>query len=591
MDSLPFHHDSHETGSAHNTKSLDLDELRKHSHMVIDFIVDYYQNIEKYPVLSQVKPGYLRACIPDSAPCDPEPMSTILKDVHNHIIPGLTQWQSPNFLAYFSATTSTAAFLGEMLTTGFNVVGFSWVSSPAATELENIVMDWLADMLQLPKSFHFSGNGGGVIHGSTTEAIVCTMKAARDQMLSRIGSENLGKLVVYGSDQTHSTLQKSSQVVGINMNNFRAIKTTKSSGFALSPEMLRSTITSDLEKGLVPLYLCPSIGTTATTAVDPLEALCHVAKEYGVWVHVDAAYAGSACICPEFRHFIDGVEGVNSFSFAPHRWLFTGLDCCCLWVQNPSVLVNSLETNPEILRNKVSDSKQVTDYKDWQLALGRRFRALKLWLVVRSYGVANLRNFIRSHVNIAKTFEGLVRMDKRFEIVVPRNFSLVCFRISPSALISSDEDGDGIGIVNEVNRKLLEAINASGKTYMTHAVVGGIYLLRCAIGATLIEEKHIVEVWRVVQDHAQAILISAHAYRCPTSSDLPLSKHRVLFEVPRKYLRIHLTIFQDTLPGLDKNLLTTSTARVVSDLVQTIAYIKLHTTEAYGIVVIFSSFI
>ncbi|PRQ55467.1 putative aromatic-amino-acid transaminase [Rosa chinensis] len=505
MGNLPFHHDSHETTSAPITKSLDPEELRKYGHMVVDFIADYYQNIEKYPVLSRVQPGYLRKCLPDSAPYDPEPISTILKDVQDHIVPGLTHWQSPNFFAYFSSTASTAGFLGEMLTTGLNVVGFNWVSSPAATELENIVMDWLADMLQLPKSFHFSGNGGGVLHGSTCEAIVCTMAAARDQMLRRIGSENLGNLVVYGSDQTHSTLQKASQILGINMENFRAIKTTKSTEFALSPEMLRLTISSDLEEGLVPLFVCATIGTTATTAIDPLEALCHVAKEYGVWVHVDGAYAGSACICPEFRHFIDGVEGANSFTFNPHKWLFTGMDCCCLWVKNPSALVLSLSTNPEFLRNTASNSKQVVDYKDWQIALSRRFRALRVWLVLRSYGVANLRNFIRSHVKMAKTFEGLVRMDKRFEIVVPRDFSLVCFRISPSALISRDEDGE-IGMINEVNCKLLDAINASGKAYMTHAVVGGIFLLRCAIGATLTEEKHIVQAWKVVQDHAQAIL-------------------------------------------------------------------------------------
>jgi tyrosine decarboxylase len=372
---------------------------------------------------------------------------------------------------------------------------------------KNIVMDWLADMLQLPKSFHFSGNGGGVLQGSTCEAIVCTMAAARDQMLSQIGHENLGKLVVYGSDQTHSALKKASQIVGINAENFRAIKTTKSTEFALPPELLRSTICSDIAKGLVPLFLCDTMGTTATTAIDPLGELCDVAKDYGMWVHVDAAYAGSACICPEFRHFINGVEGANSFSFNAHKWFFTTLDCCCLWVKNPSALVNSLSTNPEYLRNKASDSMQVVDYKDWQIALSRRFRALKLWLVLRSYGVANLRNFIRDHVKMAKVFERLVGKDERFDIVVPRNFAMVCFRISPSAIRKApSDDDDENGIINNVNRKLLEAINASGNVYMTHAVVGGMYLLRCAIGATLTEGKHILMAWKVVQEHANAIL-------------------------------------------------------------------------------------
>ncbi|KAK9936869.1 hypothetical protein M0R45_013691 [Rubus argutus] len=508
MASHPLHRVPQETSSAHLTKALDPKELRREGHMIVDFIADYYENIEKHPVLSQVQPGYLRKRLPESAQYDPEPISTILRDVQDHIVPGLTHWQSPNFFAYFSSTASTAGILGEMLSTGFNVVGFNWVSSPAATELENIVMDWLADMLQLPKSFHFSGNGGGVLHGSTCEAIVCTMAAARDQMLSQIGRENLGKLVVYGSDQTHSALKKASQIVGINAENFRAIKTTKSTEFALPPELLRSTICSDIAKGLVPLFLCDTMGTTATTAIDPLGELCDVAKDYGMWVHVDAAYAGSACICPEFRHFLDGVESANSVSFNPHKWLFTGLDCCCLWVKSPSALINSLSTNPEFLRNKASDSKQVVDYKDWQIALSRRFRALKLWLVLRSYGVANLRNFIRGSVEMAVIFEGLVKMDKRFEIFVPRKFSLVCFRISPSALSINDDDGDANGMI-----KLLEAINASGKAYMTHAVVGNIYVLRCAIGATLTEEKHIHMAWEAVQDHAQAILISSPCKR------------------------------------------------------------------------------
>ncbi|BBH01141.1 Pyridoxal phosphate-dependent transferases superfamily protein [Prunus dulcis] len=523
MGSLEFEHPQ-ENNSAHMTTSpLDPEEFRRQGHMVIDFIADYYKTIEKYPVLSQVQPGYLKKRLPESAPYDPEPIETILQDVQDHIVPGLTHWLSPNHFGYFPAAISTAAFLGEMLTTGFNVVGFNWMASPAATELETIVMDWLGDMLKLPKSFLFSGNGGGVLQGTTCEAIVCTMAAARDQMLSQIGRENIGKLVVYGSDQTHSALQKASQIVGIHPKNFRAIETTTSTSFALSPGVLKSTICSDIEAGLVPLFLCATVGTTAITAVDPLGPLCEVAKEHDMWVHVDAAYAGSACICPEFQYFIDGVEGADSFSLNAHKWFFTTLDCCCLWVKNPSALVSSLSTNPEFLRNKATDSKQVVDYKDWQIALSRRFKAIKLWLVLRSYGVGNLRNFLRSHVKMAKIFEGLVGMDKRFEIVAPRHFSLVCFRVSPSAISKanrslSDHDNGKLkahnyellnGVkcaVNEVNSKLLEAINGSGLVYMSHAVVGGMYVLRCAIGASLTEEKHVAMAWKVVQEHADAIL-------------------------------------------------------------------------------------
>ncbi|KAF3450354.1 hypothetical protein FNV43_RR06434 [Rhamnella rubrinervis] len=492
---------------------LDSNEFRKKAHMMVDFIADYYENIEKYPVLSQVAPGYLKNVLPKSAPYCPEPIESILKDVQEHIVPGLTHWQSPNFFAYFPANSSIAGFLGEMLATGFNVVGFNWVSSPAASELESIVIDWLGQMLVLPKSFLFSGGGGGVIHGSSCEAILCTLLTARDLVLNTIGSDSIGKLVVYCSDQTHSAFQKASQIAGIHSRNFRAIKTTRSTSFALSPHLLRSTICSDIEDGLIPLYLCATVGTTSTAAVDPLGSLCNVTKDYGMWVHVDAAYAGSACICPEFHHFIDGVEGANSFSFNPHKLLFTMLDCCCLWVKDSNALIKSLSTSPEYLRNKATDSKQVVDYKDWQISLSRRFRAMKLWIVLRSYGVEKLRNVLRSNVALAKLFEELVATDNKFEIVAPRKFSLVCFRISPSAIskakssiIFNSKSETNKSYINEINNKLLESINSSGGLYMTPTVVEGVFVLRCAIGATLTQEAHVRMAWNVIKKHADVIL-------------------------------------------------------------------------------------
>ncbi|CAI0407351.1 unnamed protein product [Linum tenue] len=314
--------------------------------------------------------------------------------------------------------------------------------------------------------------------------------AARDQKLAEIGKDKIGKLVVYCSDQTHCALQKAAKVVGIRPGNVRAVATTRAAAFALSPDSLESAVLADVEMGWVPLFLCATIGTTSTTAVDPLKPLCHVAKEYGMWVHVDAAYGGSACICPEFRHVIDGVEGADSFSLNAHKWFFTTLDCCCLWVKNPDALKRSLSTNPEYLRNQASDSGGVIDYKDWQLTLSRRFRSLKLWMVLRSYGVANLRSFLRGHVAMAKAFEKLVAGDDRFEVVVPRRFAMVCFRMSAN---------------NLMNKKLLERVNGSGRVFMTHALVGGIYLLRFAVGSTLTEAEHVMEAWKVIQEHADAI--------------------------------------------------------------------------------------
>ena len=498
---------------------LDSEEFRRQGHMFVDFMAEYYKNIDKYPVRSQVEPGYLKKRLPESAPYSPESVETILQDVQEHIVPGITHWQSPNYFAYFPATSSVAGIVGEMLSSGFNVVGLDWISSPAAVELENIVMDWLGQMLDLPKSFLFSGNGGGVIQGTTCEALLCTLTAARDRVLKKIGRENISKLVVYSSDQTHCAFQKAAQIVGIDRKNIRAIKTTKSSSYGLSAESVLSQINLDVEAELIPLFLCATVGTTAITAVDPLKPLCDVAKQFGIWVHVDAAYAGSACICPEFRHFIDGVECVDSFSFNPHKWLFTTLDCCCLWVKDPSCLLSTLSTNPQYLKNEATDQEpkeQEVGYKDWQITLCRRFRSLKLWVVIRNFGVANLRNFIRSHVGMAKLFERLVTSDKRFEVAFPRNFSLVCFRVTPSAVMDklrtkykngtydqyrqfSEEER-----TNEFNRELLESINVSGKVFMTHAIVGGIYVLRFAAGNSMTMESHVRAAWMVVQEHLEA---------------------------------------------------------------------------------------
>ncbi|KAE8679972.1 Tyrosine/DOPA decarboxylase 3 [Hibiscus syriacus] len=478
---------------------LNPEEFRKQAHEMVDFIADYFQNIESYPVLSQVQPGYLRANLPENAPERPEPFETILKDVQNQIIPGMTHWLSPNFFAFFPSTVSTAGFLGEMLCTCFNSVGFNWLASPAATELEMTVMDWLADMLKLPESFMFQGTGGGIIHNTTSEAVIVTLIAARDKALDLIGSDDVNKLVVYASDQTHSTFAKACKIVGIPPTNIRLIPTTLAGGFSLSPSELRMAVETDVASGLVPVYLCLNLGTTSTTAIDPIEPLACVAKEHGMWVHVDAAYAGSACICPEFRHHLNGIELVDSLSLSPHKWLLTFLDCCCLWVQNPNSLVKALSTNPEYLRNKQSESDSVVDFKDWQLGTGRRFKSLRLWLIFRSYGVVNLQTHIRSDVRMAKMFEGLVRSDPRFEIVVPREFGLVCFRFYPGENCGSEYS-------KMLNRKLLDWVNSTGRVYMTHTKVGGVYVLRFAVGATLTDDRHVAAAWELIKEGADALL-------------------------------------------------------------------------------------
>ncbi|XP_010470706.1 PREDICTED: tyrosine decarboxylase 1-like isoform X2 [Camelina sativa] len=425
-------------------------------------------------------------------------MDQVLDDFRTKILPGVTHWQSPSFFAYYPANSSVAGFLGEMLSVGLGIIGFSWITSPAATELEMIVLDWLAKLLNLPEQFLSKGNGGGVIQGSASESILVVLIAARNKVLRSVGQNALEKLVVYSSDQTHSALQKTCQIAGIYPANFRVLETDASTNYAMRPELLQEAVSQDLEAGLIPFFLCATVGTTSSTAVDPLAELGTIANKNGIWFHVDAAYAGSACICPEYRQYIDGVETTDSFNTSPHKWLLTNFECSLLWVKDQDSLTEALSTNPEYLKNKASQANLVIDYKDWQVPLGRSFRSLKLWMVLRLYGSEALKRYIRNHIKLARYFEQLVSQDPNFEIVTPRIFSLVCFRLVPK---ENDEKK-----CNNQNRKLLDAVNSSGKLFISHTVLSGKVVLRCAIGAPLTEEKHVTEAWKVIQDEASFLL-------------------------------------------------------------------------------------
>ncbi|KAG8389141.1 hypothetical protein BUALT_Bualt02G0198300 [Buddleja alternifolia] len=486
-------------------KPMDAEQLRECGHKMVDFIADYYKDIENFPVLSQVQPGYLRELLPDSAPVHPESLQDVLDDVQSKILPGVTHWQSPEFFAYFPSNSSVAGFLGEMLSAAINMVGFSWITSPAATELEMIVLDWLAKSLKLPDEFLSSGQGGGVIQGTASEAVLVVLLAARDKALRRVGKDTIGKLVAYSSDQTHSALQKACKIGGIHAENCRVLKTDSSTDYALSPESLSEAISRDIASGLIPFFMCATVGTTSSTTVDPLPALGKISSvsflaesSNGLWFHIDAAYAGSACICPEFRHYIDGVEEANSFNMNAHKWFLTNFDCSALWVKDRSALIQSLSTNPEFLKNKASQGNSVVDYKDWQIPLGRRFRSLKLWMVLRLYGLENLQAYIRNHIELARKFEELVKLDSRFEVAAPRRFSLVCFRLLPNP--NNEEFG------NELNHELLEAVNSTGKLFISHTVLSNKYVLRFAVGAPLTEERHVVAAWKTLQETASDLL-------------------------------------------------------------------------------------
>nr|ABF06560.1 tyrosine decarboxylase [Rhodiola sachalinensis] len=506
MGSLPSPHDLSTTFNP-----MDLTELSTESRLVTDFITQYYQTLETRPVQPLVKPGFLTSQLPEDAPFYGESMEEILSDVNEKIVPGLTHWQSPNFHAYFPASSSNAGLMGELLCSGLSVIGFTWSSSPAATELENVVVDWMAKMLNLPPCFQFSGGGGGVLHSNTCEAVLCTLAAARDKTMERVGDDKINKLVVYCSDQTHFTIHKGAKLIGIRPKNIKSLTTRRENEYGLCPNDLRNAIEADMKAGLVPFYLCGTIGTTALGAVDPIKELGKVVREYDLWFHVDGAYAGSACICPEFQHYLDGIELADSISMNAHKWLLSNLDCCFMWLRSPKTLIQSLAAEGTFLKG---GSEMMVDYKDWQISLSRRFRAIKMWVVIRRYGVSNLIEHIRSDVSMAARFEEMVRAaSDRFEIVFPRKFSLVCFKLrSNKKMVNgrkfNDDEYEGVkpSRDSELTRELMEKVNSSGKAYLSGVQMGRIFFIRCVIGSSLTEERHVDNLWKIIQETARSIM-------------------------------------------------------------------------------------
>jgi aromatic-L-amino-acid/L-tryptophan decarboxylase len=483
---------------------LNPEDVRSYLHKSVDFIYDYYKSVESLPVLPDVQPGYLLPRLQSAPPTSSAPFDVAMKELREAVVPGMTHWASPNFFAFFPSTNSAAAIAGDLIASAMNTVGFTWQAAPAATEMEVLALDWLAQLLRLPTTFMSRGTGGGVILGTTSEAMLVTLVTARDAALRRCGSEGVAgmtRLTVYAADQTHSTFFKACRLAGFDPANIRSIPTSAETDYGLDPKNLLDIMRADVAAGLVPTYICATVGTTSSNAVDPVGAVADVANLFDAWVHVDAAYAGSACICPEFRHHLAGVERVDSISMSPHKWLMTCLDCTCLWVRDAQRMTGSLETNPEYLKNDASESGAVTDLKDMQVGVGRRFRGLKLWMVMRTYGAAKLQDHIRSDVAMAKAFEDAVRADHRFEVVVPRNFALVCFRIKPHApAIMTEEDAD------DANRALMDRLNRTGKAYLAHTVVGGKVVLRFAVGSSLQEERHVRSAWELIKKTAAEII-------------------------------------------------------------------------------------
>ncbi|QKW17392.1 aspartate aminotransferase family protein [Verrucosispora sp. NA02020] len=460
------------------------DEFRQAGYAVVDWIADYWATLDKRPVTSPDPPGTVAARLPARPPTHGEPVEALLADLDSLVTPGLTHWQHPGFFGYFPANTSGPSVLGDMVSAGLGVQGMLWATGPACTEMETVLLDWLADLMDLPRTFRSSGPGGGVIQDSASSAtlvatLVALHRAARGRW-RQVGVDR--RYRVYTSTEGHSSVEKAARIAGLGAEGVRLIEVDPETR-AMSATALRAAIEADIAAGVVPALVVATVGTTSTTAVDPLPQIGPVCAEHGVFLHVDAAYAGSAAVCPELRSGHDGLEYADSYCFDPHKWLLTGFDCDAFWVADAGELVEALTVLPEYLRNAATESGAVIDYRDWQVPLGRRFRALKLWFVLRWYGVEGLRAHIRSGVTLTARFADRVRADDRFELVTGHPYALVCFRLR----------GD-----DEPNERLLAAVNATGRVHLTHTRVAGRYTLRLAVGAPQTTEFHVYQAWELI---------------------------------------------------------------------------------------------
>ena len=467
------------------------DDFRKQAHKLVEWMADYMENVGNYPVKSSVSPGEIFSKIPDCPPSHSEPFEALIHDTDKIIMPGITHWQNPNFFAYFPSNTSPPSILAEMVIASLGAQCMIWETSPAAAELEEKMMIWLRDMIGLPSGFE------GVIQDSASTATLAAILTAREKSsgfsINSEGSAHSGALKVYCSDQTHSSVEKAVKISGIGRKNL--VKVSVKKDFSLDPEKLKEAIINDKKRGHIPCCVVATIGTTGTTAIDPLRAIGEICREYDVWLHVDAAMAGTALILPEFQWMLDGREYIDSFVFNPHKWMFTNFDCTAYFVKDAGALIKTFEVLPEYLKTRTRG--KVNDYRDWGVPLGRRFRALKLWYVIRSYGTEGLRDKIRYHISIASRLSEMILKETDFEILAPVIISVVCFRYIPAGYNELQ--------INALNEKLNHQLNDSGDLYLSHTVLNGIYTLRMVTAQTNVTLEHVERAWDLIKKTARSI--------------------------------------------------------------------------------------
>lgn len=467
---------------------MDTEAFRKHAHELVDWMADYFENIEDYPVLPDVKPGDIFDQLPNSAPQKAESFDQIFKDFKEIIIPGITHWESPNFMAYFPANKSKASVLGEMLMSTLGSQCMIWLTSPAAAELEEQMMNWLREMLGLDDSFT------GVIQDTASTATLCALLTAREKYSNyQVNEKGFRdeKFTIYASKEIHSSIDKDVKIAGFGLENLRKIKVDEH--FAMKPDALEKQIQKDKANGYTPLCVISAIGTTSTTAIDPIASISSICQKHNIWHHVDAAYAGTALICPEMRWMAEGADLADSFVFNPHKWMFTNFDCTAYFVKDPASLVNTFSITPDYLKTNVDG--EVKNYRDWGVPLGRRFRALKLWFVIREMGIEGIQEKIRKHIALGKWLAKQVDEHPHFELLAPVPLNTVCFRYTKAETISLDE----------ANEEIMNAVNKTGKLFFTQTRINDVFTLRLAFGNTNLEAYHVENAWQLIQETAEQI--------------------------------------------------------------------------------------
>ncbi len=461
-------------------------ELRADGPAVLQWATRYLDGVADLPVLSPVEPGWVRAQLPAHPPEGAEGWDEILADLDRVVVPGTAHWQSPGWYAYFQSNSSAPAVLAEALVTTFGIQGMLWHTGPACTEVETLVLDWLADLLDLPAAFRSDGPGGGVIQDSASSSTLVAVLAARDR--ARRAGARLDDLIAYTSIDAHSSVEKGLRGAGLLSGQLRAVPVDADR--ALRPVALASMLEEDLAAGRRPFLAVATVGTTSTHGMDPLGAIGELARAHGLWFHVDAAHAGAAALVPELRWIHDGLEHADSYVMDPHKWLFTAMDCSALFVRDAAPLVDALSITPEYLRNTASGSGQVIDYRDWQVPLGRRFRALKLWAVIRRFGASGLRAAVAGHVALAQDLAARLAADPRFDLPLPTPLNLICI-----AHVAGDEATEG----------LLVALNATGRVAVSHTRIDGRYLLRISVGQTRTTPGSVEQLWALIDELAPQI--------------------------------------------------------------------------------------